>query len=56
MAINKDLNKGVISLEEGFKSRVKNFFNKASALFPVVITKQNDLHIVFLIIGQKKIK
>ncbi len=39
--------KPIVSLKKGFELRKKIFFNRASAVFPIFITKKNDFFIVF---------
>ena len=48
--------KNYLSLKDGFKSIQSRSHYVASALFPIVITKKNDLNLIFLITGQTKTK
>jgi len=52
--IKNNKNKGLINLKSGFEFRKKNIHNRASAVFPIYITKNNDFYLVFFNYWKKK--
>ena len=45
--MSKGKKEGFVSLKKGFEQRKKIFHNRASAIFPLYITKKNDFFLVF---------